>query len=393
MSEQDTIELRFAKGKAVAGEALEELKSWRYPDLTVDENAIFRNAYNHKFRLMQDLMDTVDEELTLPTIEEIEAIRQSAHDEGLEQGKQEGLEQGKEEGRKEGLVLGEKQGFEQGNKDGYQAGLAQGNEQVQRFSDLVNQLQHPLDNLDKNIEQQMLDLVTHLAKGVIMHELKQHPEQILAAIRLAVDALPQKNQDITIHLNPEDVDLVEQFYNGTQLAERQWSLNADTSLNRGELNVDTHYSHVDFSLDKRIETVFNEIESMKELPPAMYEHPEPDTQETIDDQDNATLESDSLAEELPESHIEENPSVQPEHSSEQTDSSPEIDIEQNTPQAVESELSTTSEDVPDEQDNTQTLDASSVEDAPNQSEPSNEGSSMNDSTEDDDEPQEPEPKV
>ena len=392
MSEQETAEFRFAKGKAVAGEALEELKSWRYPDITVDENAIFRNAYNHKFRLMQDLMDSVDDELELPTIEEIEAIRKSAYDEGLEQGKHEGREQGKEEGRKEGLVLGEKQGFEQGNKDGYQAGLNQGNEQVQRFSDLANQLQHPLDNLDKNIEQQMLDLITHLAKGVIMHELKQHPEQILAAIRLAVNGLPQKNQDITIHLNPEDVDLVEQFYNGTQLAERQWTLNADTSLNRGELNVDTHYSHVDFSLDKRIETIFHEVDSMKEMPPAMYEHPEPETdiQDVVDDETNM-VDADALEQEPVEAQSQENISEQMEPSSQQSATSQEADVQPNAPEETESSLA--SANVNDEQRPSETLETPSGDDTANQPEPSNERSSMNDSTEDDHEPQEPKPEA
>lgn len=258
--EFDEDEKKFRMGNPVSSEKLDDVNLWDVPRMTENEALIFKNAFNHTFEI------TEAEEVTEsapPTLEEIEAIRKEAYREGYNEGRHLGHQEGHEEGKATGLEEGKAEGLSLGQEQGLSQGLAQATSHIEQFAHLLQQLNEPLNNINEDTEQQLLQLISLLAKRVIMHELKTHPEHIVSAIKLGIDALPAKRQKITLRLHPEDVKLVEQLIDPLKRKEMRCVLEVDKLLNRGELKIDTDYSHIDLTLEKRMQKVFEELDAMK----------------------------------------------------------------------------------------------------------------------------------
>ena len=108
-----------------------------------------------------------------------------------------------------------------------------------------------------------MTLTMALAKSVIGHELKTHPEQILSALRLGVESLPIKEQSVSIRMHSDDVALVETLYSSTQLNRNQWQLEADPSLTVGDCIISSQRSLVDLTLSSRIDAVFESLRNQQ----------------------------------------------------------------------------------------------------------------------------------
>ena len=194
---------------------------------------------------------------------EIEDIRAQAEAEGFDEGKTQGYSEGLEQGRLEGLEQGHKEGFSQGHEQGLEAGLAEAKSLLCRFEELLSQFEKPLQLLDGDIEHSLMTLTMALAKSVIGHELKTHPEQILSALRLGVESLPIKEQSVNLRMHPDDVALVETLYSSTQLNRNQWQLEADPSLTVGDCIISSQRSLVDLTLSSRIDAVFESLRNQQ----------------------------------------------------------------------------------------------------------------------------------
>jgi flagellar assembly protein FliH len=259
LSNAETKELMFRKGKSVAGDELENLELWNKPVMTENDELIMQNAYNYEFNLTPREEPNDRDALKLPTIEEIDAIRKEAYQEGLSQGKQ----VGRKEGYEKGFLEGEKNGTEQGISKGHQQGLKQG---IQEASDLreqinaiIHQAQFPLNLIQEEMERQLLQLVSMLAKKVIMEEIKVYPEHVLAALKMGIKALPLLHQDLKIALHQDDADLVRKYFE-----DQEQPLNGDIVVNSdlkpGDVIINTEFSYINLCLDKRIQKVFDELD-------------------------------------------------------------------------------------------------------------------------------------
>lgn len=236
---------------------------WELPDVSQPDPEPGTNAFGHQPNQAYQPKEEVAPILP-PTLAEIEEIRAQAEQEGLEEGKKAGFSQGLEKGRLEGLEQGHNEGFEQGQAQGIEQGLAQAQVMVSRFEALLEQFSLPMKIVDTQVEQELLSIVTTLSKSLIGHELKTHPEHILAAIRIGVDALPLKEQNINIRLHPDDAILVEGVYSQAQLDKKHWQIDADPSLVRGDCIVDSQKSQVDMRLDTRLEQVFEQLDKQQD---------------------------------------------------------------------------------------------------------------------------------
>ncbi len=131
----------------------DELDVWSYPNMETNPNVeegIHTNAFGKKPSWRYE---PPEEEIAEPeplTAEEIEEIRQAAHDEGFSQGKEEGFAKGYEEGKAQGIESGTVQGIEEGTEQG----LTQGKETIDalsaKWSSLIEQLDKPLASVEKN---------------------------------------------------------------------------------------------------------------------------------------------------------------------------------------------------------------------------------------------------
>lgn len=238
-----------------------EFSHWQLPDITRDTSQEPSNMFGQSSKPYQAKPTTPEKSMSPPTMAQIEDIRAAAEQEGFEQGKQEGYQQGLEQGRLEGLEQGHSEGFTQGEQQGLEAGEVAVNQLIEQLSQLISQFEQPLSVLDAEIEAELLAMTIQLAKSVIGHELKTHPEHILTALRQGVDALPLKEQVVKLRLNQHDAEIVSNSYPAEQLEQHQWQIDIDPTLSNGDCVIESVRSSVDLRVEQRIEQVFGELDA------------------------------------------------------------------------------------------------------------------------------------
>lgn len=240
-----------------------ESDSWPWPELSepqgkpqVVEPMQALNIKRHVNVILDKPEDTHEPEPL--TAEALEEIRQAAYEEGFEQGKQEGTVVGEEEGRLTGLQQGHEAGLAQGVEQGLSEGRAQIAAQVQQWEQLIGQLQAPLVQVDKVVEQSVVTLAQELARNLLKIEATTSPQLLLATVQEAMSALPIADNHgdttpITLYLHPEDLAVLEQHFDERSIAARHWQLISEPAQARGDLRVKTAFSELDVSLARRID--------------------------------------------------------------------------------------------------------------------------------------------
>lgn len=242
----------------------DEFGHWDLPDISQAVDTSSLNMFGRHGSSIDIEDDGEAEAILPPTLTEIEDIRADAEREGFVQGQEAGHAEGLEKGRLAGLEQGHSEGFEQGKEQGHEAGLQAAAEMLQRFEALLAQFEQPLSILDTEIEKELLSTSMSLAKAVIGHELKTHPEHILSALRQGVDSLPIKQQQVNIRVTPDDEALISGLYSAAQLEKNRWDIEADPSLSAGDCIISSGRSHIDMTVDTRIQHVFFELEKTQQ---------------------------------------------------------------------------------------------------------------------------------
>lgn len=188
------------------------------------------------------------------TADDIEQIRQAAFDEGISQGKEEGFGQGYHEGREQGYQDGTQQGQAEGKKTGLADGEQLIREQLAQLQTLLDQLQQPLQKVDSDVEQSLLNLTLQMAQAVVGVEVKTNPQCILNTLREAVDALPYQADKLIIKLHPDDVAIIQQHYSSEEITQRLWQIRSEPALERGDCRVESTESSVDRTLKTRLQS-------------------------------------------------------------------------------------------------------------------------------------------
>ncbi len=213
------------------------------------------NAFGKKNNWVYEPPETEEAEPQPLTAQEIEEIRQAASDEGFSQGKEEGFAKGYEEGKKKGLDEGKAQGIAQGVEEG----LAQGQEQIEQQSvnwqQLIEQLHQPLASVEKNVEEQLLNLVIQLTEAVVLHEAKTNPDILMAAISTGIKSLPSSDAQTQITLNPSDICLVQDQFGSEYITEQGWRLLPAPQLAQGSCLIENSTSNIDLQMKTRLKQV------------------------------------------------------------------------------------------------------------------------------------------
>ena len=231
-----------------------DFQHWQLPDVSEqkdDEITLFE-------RQPQPQLEAEEQESVTPlTMAELEQMQAQAEEEAREAGREAGYQEGIEKGRLDGLSQGHEEGFNQGKQQGIEQGLADAKGMIERLEQLVKHIENPVATVDAQVEVSLLNLTTSLTKAVINSEVKTHPEHILAVMRQGIDALPIKKQDVTIRLNPADVELVDQAYSAAQLERNKWEIETDPTLSQGDCIIGSLKSEVDMGLNLRTQTVLS----------------------------------------------------------------------------------------------------------------------------------------
>jgi flagellar assembly protein FliH len=147
------------------------------------------------------------------------------------------------------------EGFNQGKQEGYKAGQTLVNQHATRLKTILDLMSAPLSELDEQVLQQLLDLVTTIARQVIRRELRAYPGQVIGVVRECIQALPIAVRKVFIYLHPEDAELVRNAFSIDENMEQAWKIIEDPVLTRGGCRIEAEHSKIDASVEQQLNRV------------------------------------------------------------------------------------------------------------------------------------------
>lgn len=141
-----------------------------------------------------------------------------------------------------------------GYAEGYSAGLADSRAateiQKQAIDQLLYSFSSEMANTSHTLAQNVLDLTLDLTKAMLRQALAVNLERVLPVIREALASLPGTTLPAQLFLNPADADLVNRIMQA-ELADANWHVRCDASLDRGGCRIETDICEVDASNAQR----------------------------------------------------------------------------------------------------------------------------------------------
>ncbi|MCF2950216.1 flagellar assembly protein FliH [Paraglaciecola aquimarina] len=242
-------------------EISEEFATWEFPYVGEDTQQRapdVTNAMNRRSDWKYEPPEE-EEEILPPTAEEIEAIRAAAHAEGFEAGQKEGKEQGYEQGLAEGTEAGLAQGLEEGTAQGIATGEQQAQENMAAWQGLLDSLQNPVNKVEQELEQELVLLAVSLAKSVIRSEVKTNSDMIFQALREGLKALPIQEKFYQVHLNPADIELINNHFSAEEIAKHNWQLIESAEMSAGGCEIITQSNAVDVTVERRVKDILDKF--------------------------------------------------------------------------------------------------------------------------------------
>ena len=200
------------------------------------------NAYERwEVPRMVSVSDIEAENTNPLTVEALEAVQQAAQEEGFK--------------------LGYDEGYQQGHEAGLKAGEADILQQAQHWQSLIDSLNSPLKAVDAQVEQDLLSMLSLLARQMIYQEIRQRPELVLTAVREALAVLPVSDRQLKVYLNPEDMELVK---SGLKLDEDTgWQWYEDPLVSRGGVKLATADTTIDATVETRLNNLISRLLSQE----------------------------------------------------------------------------------------------------------------------------------
>lgn len=171
------------------------------------------------------------------TVQELEDVERRAYEEAYAKGRAEGLASAEREMRPQ---------------------LQQLQTRIERLDAIIGTLARPLQELDSEVEDQLVQLALTVARHLVRRELRIDPSQVIAVIRETVALLPASTRDVRVHLHPEDAAVVREKL-AVPTGERVWTIVEDPVMGRGGCRVTTDTAQIDARLETRIGTVVSAL--------------------------------------------------------------------------------------------------------------------------------------
>ena len=242
----------------IPAESAEEARPWRLPFWTEPPvHTVEREPDPDAEKVDAESADD-NSPPDFPTAEELEAIRREAYNAGLEQGLVEGRQQGHKDGYDagfaEGQADGQAKGFDAGKKEGSTAGFQEGKalgsqevtDEAQRLRQINATLTAALKERDAELPDVMLMLLTRLAEQVLEHELNSGADSIAQFVDKAIAALPSGETLAKVYVSEADSELLASHSVANKLL-------VDKTLNAGECRVESENTLVEYSVSESLQ--------------------------------------------------------------------------------------------------------------------------------------------
>ncbi|AZE95758.1 Flagellar assembly protein FliH [Pseudomonas orientalis] len=170
------------------------------------------------------------------TLEELEAIRQEAYNEGF--------------------AAGEKDGFRSSTLKVRQEAEEALSVKLSSLERLMGSLFDPIAEQDSQLEKSMVGLVQHITRQVIQRELVLDSSQIESVMREALKLLPLGVGNVRLYINPQDFEQVKAL---RERHEETWRIVEDAALQPGGCRVETEHSRIDATVETRISQIMAKL--------------------------------------------------------------------------------------------------------------------------------------
>ncbi|HSC84799.1 MAG TPA: flagellar assembly protein FliH [Pseudomonas sp.] len=170
------------------------------------------------------------------TLDELEAIRQDAYNEGFSAGEKDGFHAGQLKAKQEAeLALAAK---------------------LEQLEQVMGNLMEPIAGQDRELEQALVELISQMTRQVIQRELNTDSSQIRHVLREALKLLPMGASNIRIHIHPQDFEMIKAL---RERHEESWRILEDESLQPGGCRVESESSRIDASVETRLTLALKQL--------------------------------------------------------------------------------------------------------------------------------------
>ena len=162
----------------------------------------------------------------------------------------------------EGLQQLQKEAYDEAYAEGLEAGKAAGAdaiaERAARLGQVLDALARPLEDVDEEVEQQLVELSITLVKQLFRREISVEPTHVIGVVREAIQVLPVASRNVRVLLHPDDARLVQDALAPTE-GECAWAIVEDPLVSRGGCRVLTDNSRIDATAESRLHAVISNL--------------------------------------------------------------------------------------------------------------------------------------
>ncbi|MCC6708569.1 MAG: flagellar assembly protein FliH [Gammaproteobacteria bacterium] len=154
------------------------------------------------------------------------------------------------------------EGFENGTMEGYADGQRRAAADIEARCEVLDnitmQLIAPLAKLDEEMVNSVAELALLIARHLVRRELKTAPGEVIGVVRETMRLLPIASRGTTLHLNPDDAELVRSALS-IDTDGISWRVEADPLISRGGCIVETETSRIDATVESRIAAIASKM--------------------------------------------------------------------------------------------------------------------------------------
>ncbi|MFP8965874.1 FliH/SctL family protein [Pokkaliibacter sp. CJK22405] len=259
MSKSDKVPHRIPAGSA------ESYNRWQLPDVGESDFSNEEPVYGLNIRrkppepeVIESLEEEEEPEVPLITLEQLEAIRQDAHDEGYAEGKETGYQEGFSQGEQAGFASGQ----EKGHKEAFEAEQQRIINAEAWLKALGQQFMEPIQKQDEALISSLATVVKRMAEAVIQRELATSDKAVRTLAEQVINELPDPAVEARVQIHPDDREPLQKVLTEQGLS---WHLEDNPELQQGGFFLRTPYSFVDATLGPRMNAVFERFSQQHEL--------------------------------------------------------------------------------------------------------------------------------
>ena len=154
------------------------------------------------------------------------------------------------------------EGFGTGSREGYADGQARAAQDIEArcatLAAITAQLATPLATLDEEMVTSVAELALLIARHLVRRELKTAPGEVIGVVRETMRLLPIASRGTTLHLNPDDAELVRSAL-AIDSDGIRWRVEADPLIARGGCIVETETSRIDATVEARLAAIASKM--------------------------------------------------------------------------------------------------------------------------------------